>query len=358
MKTRYIIYSMLVIGLVALIGYRIHKNKEEGAGGGKGKGGGKQGNAPVRVYGTVVKTGTFANTLSLSGTLEANEEIKVTAEVSGIVRSINFQEGSTVSKGQVLLRIDDSELRAQLSQATTKQALAAQTEHRAKLLLQKEAISQEEYDTALADLKSQQAQTQLIQAQIAKTIIRAPFSGRIGLRTISVGDYVTPATVIANLVSINPLKVQLAVPEKYADRLKVGSALSFTVNGSTEKHTATIYALEPAIDANTRTLKLRAKVPNPDGKLLPGSFAKISLPLAIVKNAILIPSEAVIPVLNGKQVYVSKNGKAEQVLIETSERTDKDVLVTSGLHVGDTVLTSGIMALKVDMPVKVELKGR
>lgn len=358
MKTRYIIYSVLIIGLIALIGYRIHKNNEESTGGGKRKDAGKQGSAAKRVYGTVVKTGTFANTLALSGTLEANEEIQVTAEVSGIVRSINFQEGSTVSKGQVLLRIDDSELRAQLSQATTKQALAAQTEHRAKLLLQKEAISQEEYDTALADLKSQQAQTQLIEAQIAKTIIRAPFGGRIGLRTISVGDYVTSATVIANLVSTNPLKVQLSVPEKYAGRLKVNSHLSFTINGSPDKHTATIYALEPAIDANTRTLKLRAKVPNPDGKLLPGSFAQITLPLATVQNAILIPSEAVIPVLNGKQVFVSKNGKATQVLIETSERTDKDVLVTSGLHVGDTVLTSGIMALKVDMPVKVELKKR
>lgn len=275
--------------------------------------------------------------------------------MSGLVRSINFQEGGYVSRGQVLLRIDDSELRAQLSQALTKEQLSAENERRAGLLLKKEAISREEYDTALADLRSLRAQTQLIRAQMAKANVRAPFSGKIGLRSISVGEYLTPTTVVAKLFSTNPVKIQLSVPEKYAGQLKNNAQLSFTVAGSVTKYFATVYAIEPGIDVTTRTLQLRAKAANPNGALLPGTFAKIDLPLANIDDAILIPTEAVVPVMNGKKVYVAKDGIATEVMIETSARTDKDVLVVSGLKAGDTVLTSGIMAMKPKTAVIVKV---
>ncbi|MGB4773799.1 MAG: efflux RND transporter periplasmic adaptor subunit [Daejeonella sp.] len=246
-------------------------------------------------------------------------------------------------------------MQAQLAQALTKQKLASETEYRAGVLLKKEAISKEEYDLALADLRSLQSQTQLIQAQLSKTQIRAPFSGKIGLRSISTGEYLTSSTAVANLMSINPLKITFSIPEKYAGQVKLNTPLSFTIDGSDKKYTATVYALEPAIDMSTRTLQLKAKAPNPNGELLPGSFAKIDFPLSNLNDAILIPSEAIIPVLKGKKVFISKNGKAKEVMVETGTRTEKSVLITSGLNVGDTVLTSGMMSLKPDAPVKIKV---
>jgi membrane fusion protein (multidrug efflux system) len=307
------------------------------------------------VDGIVVIGESFANSLSVSGSIEANEQVQIRSENSGLVTGIYFKEGTNVSKGQLLLKINDQELQAQLAQALTKQKLASETEYRAGALLKKEAISSEEYDVALADLRSLQSQTQLTRAQLAKNQIRAPFSGKIGLRTVSTGEYLTPITAIANLVSSNPVKITFSVPEKYAGQIKLNTEINFTVAGSTKKYTAKVYAIEPSIDLTTRTLQLKAKASNPSGELLPGSFAKIDLPLSNVNNAILIPTEAVIPVLKGKKVFITEQGMAKEVMIETGTRTDKSVLITSGLNVGDTVLTTGMMSLKAETPVKVKI---
>ncbi len=357
MKIKYIVYAVLIIGIGSLIVYRIKKNKStDTESGGPAQGGSAQ--RPASVRGVVVKASEFANNLAVTGSIDANEEVQIRSEVQGIVRRISFNEGSNISKGQVLLRIDDSELRAQLAQALTKQNLAAETERRAKLLLEKEAISQEEYDVALADLRSLKAQTQLIRAQLAKTLVTAPFSGRIGLRSVSEGEYLTPTTIVANLVSTNPVKVTFSVPEKYSTMVRNNTRFLFTVAGSDNKYTATVYAIEPRVEASTRTLQLRAKAPNPDGALIPGSFATIQLPLKTVNKAILVPTEAIVPVQNGKTVFISDHGQAKSVAVETSVRTDKDVLVTSGLKEGDTVLTTGIMTLKEGSPVKVKTGGK
>ena len=310
----------------------------------------------MHVSGIVVKPQTFDNNLSLSGSIEANEQVEIRSEVSGIVENIYFQEGSNVTKGQVLFKVNDIELKAQLRQAATKESLASENERRAKLLLQKEAISQEEYDVARADYKSAQAQSQLIKAQIAKTSVRAPFSGKIGLRSISPGTYITPAILVAKLVNISKLKITFSIPEKYANQVKNNSTLSFTVAGSTEKYTAKVYAIEPEVDIATRTLQIRAIAENKNGKLLPGTFADVELPLDIIKDAIVIPTEAIIPVQNGKKVFISSNGQAKEVMVETTTRTDASILVLSGLKVGDTVLTSGVMSLKDETPVKVKVK--
>ena len=304
----------------------------------------------------VVKSESFANSLSLTGSIEANEQVDIRSEVQGLVTSINFSEGSNVSRGQILVKINDRELQAQLSQALTKQKLASETEFRANTLLKKEAVSKEEYDVALADLRSLQSQTQLIRAQLSKTQIRAPFSGKIGLRSISVGEYVTPTSTIAKLVSINPVKILFSIPEKYSTQVKANTSFKFSVAGSDKNYSATVYAIEPGVDLATRTLLLKAKANNASGELLPGSFTKIDLPLFNVKDAILIPTQAIIPVLKGKKVFVSENGKAKEVMIETGTRTQTSVLVSSGLKVGDTVLTSGMMSLKADAPVIVSVK--
>jgi membrane fusion protein (multidrug efflux system) len=319
---------------------------------------GQPGEAPaIAVNGMLVKTQTFANTVAVSGTIEANEQVQIKSEISGLIKSINFSEGSNVGKGSLLIKIDDSELQAQLAQALTKEKLASEVAARAAKLLKAEAISQEEYDNADAELRSLKAQTQLIRAQLSKTSIRAPFSGRIGLRNISNGAYITPTTPIANLVSINPVKITFSVPEKYTSMVKVGTNITFTVAGTSRIFNATIYAKEPSIDVTTRTLVLKARSANADGYLLPGTFANVNLPLEVIKDAILIPSEAVIPVLKGKLIHISKNGIAKAVDIQSDIRTDEDVLVSSGLNVGDTVIVSGIMALKDGAPVKVKIKS-
>lgn len=349
MKIKYIVYAVLVAGLGGLIYYRISENN-------KGKqdkaGGGDANKKPTAVNAIVVKPEDFSNTLSLSGSIEANEQIQLTSEVSGIAEKIYFKEGASVSQGQVLVKINDIELRAQANEARTKQTLAAENERRARLLLQKEAISQEEYDIASADFKTAQAQTQLINAQIAKTSIRAPFSGTIGLRNISPGTYVTPQTIITTLVNSSQVKITFSVPEKYASQIKTGTKVNFTLSGTDKQHVATVYATEPAIDVSTRTLRIRALADNPGGKLIPGTFADVILPLEKTANAFMVPTEAVVPVQGGKKVYVVRNGKADEAKIITGTRTATDVVVLEGLKAGDTVITSGVLALKKDVPVK------
>ena len=352
MKIKNLVIAIIVIALGGMIAYRITKNKAESDKGNDKSG--KKPATPVTFY--VVKGQDFSNTISLSGSIEANEQIEIRSEVSGIVENIAFTEGSSVTKGQVLFKVNDIELRAQLAQAKTKESLASENERRAKLLLQKEDISQEEYDIASADYRSAKAQTQLIQAQIGKTTVRAPFSGKIGLRSISPGTYVTPATLIAKLVSTNPLKITFSIPEKYATEISKNNTITFTVPNVKETFTAKIYALEPAIEATTRTLQIRALTDNSNGKLLPGTFANIELPLKNIKDAIIIPTEAIVPIQDGKKVFIANNGKAKEVKVETLTRTDKAVVITSGLKIGDTVLTSGVMSLKDEANIIVKTK--
>jgi membrane fusion protein, multidrug efflux system len=350
MKIKYIVYSLIILIVGYLVFTRLTQDKPVAANMGKG---GKM--PPMMVNGMIIKPQNFNNSLQISGSIEANEQVQIRSEISGIIENISFREGSSVSKGEVLIRINDDELQAQLTQAVTKENLSKENEYRAKALLEKEAISQQEYDVALADLKSLQAQTQLIRAQLSKTVIRAPFSGHIGLRTISVGEYVNPTIAITNLVNANPVKISFSIPEKYSNRVRSGSEISFRIDGSDKKNTAKIYAIEPGINATTRTLQMKAYAENPKGDLLPGSFAKIDLPLSTVNDALLVPTQAVIPVLKGKKVFIANNGTAKEVMIETSTRTDKDVLVTSGLNANDTVLTTGMMSLRDGAPVKVKV---
>ena len=351
MKVKYIVYTILIVGIGAFIAYRINSNSNKNSES-KEKDGKKK---PTTVSGMVLKPQVFADNLSLSGSIEANEQIEIHSEVSGVVESINFTEGSMVSKGQVLFKVNDIELRAQLAKAKSAQSLASENERRAKLLLEKEAISREEYDIASADFQSAKAESQLINAQLAKAAVRAPFSGKIGLRYISKGTYVTPTTIIANLVNTTQLKITFSIPEKYASQMKVNSMISFTTSEFKDKYFAKIYAIEPGVEVATRTLKMRAVAENPDGRLLPGTFANVSLPLEKINDALLVPTEALIPIQGGKKIFISENGKAKDIEVETGARTDKNVLVLTGLKIGDTVLTSGVMSLKEGSPVKVKL---
>lgn len=352
MKTKYIIYALLIIAVGSLVAYRISKGKGGDKGGPPG---GAKAAGPVLVDAIVVKPTSFSNTLSVTGSVQANEQIQIRGEVPGLVLGIYFEEGSNVKKGQVLVKINDIELQAQLAQALTREKLAAQSEYRGGELLKKEAISKEEYDIALADLRALQSQTQLIRAQISKTRIIAPFSGKVGLRSVSVGEYLTPETIIASLVSIDPVKITFSAPEKYSGQIKSNTTISMTVAGSDKKYKATVYAIEPAINTTTRTLQLRAKADNPKGELLPGSFANIELPLSVIDSAILIPTQSIIPVLEGQKVFISENGQAKEVKVQTGTRTDKNILVHSGIKSGDTVLVTGTMSLKPNTTLKLKI---
>ena len=352
MKLKNLIYALIIIVLGGFITYRVISNKTKND---ESKKSGDK-DRPTTVTGIIVQTSTFDNNLSLSGSIEANEQVEIHSEVSGIVEGIYFTEGTYVNKGQVLFKVNDVELRAQLKQAQTREGLASENERRAKLLLQKEAISQEEFDVANADYASMKAQTQLIKAQIAKTSVKAPFSGKIGLRSISPGTYITPTVLVAKLVNTGKLKITFSIPEKYASQVKSGSVIDFTVSGSDKIYTAKIYAIEPEVEVATRTLKIRSIADNIDGKLFPGTFADVKLPLSIIKDAIVVPSEAIVPIQDGKKVYIANMGKAKEVMVDATTRTDASILILSGLKAGDTLITSGVMSLKNEAPIKVNVK--
>jgi membrane fusion protein (multidrug efflux system) len=354
MKLKTLLLTLTIIILLVFIGYRIKSNSDK-ASLSNGKTGGDK-KSSIQVNGYVVSPEKFSNIISVSGSIEANEQVEIRSEVSGMVEKIYFKEGTNVTKGQLLFKVNDIELRAQLAQAVTRKNLAGENERRAKLLLEKEAISQEEYDIASAEYRSLQSQTQLINAQIAKTAIKAPFSGKIGLRNISPGTYLTPTTVVTNLVSSNEVKITFSIPEKYANEIKINDAIEFTVSGTNENYKATIYAIEPSVDVATRTLLVRAKAINKEGKLFPGTYTNVKLPLTEINNAILIPSEAIIPIQDGKKVFIAQKGKAKEVKIETGTRTEELILVTQGLKAGDTIITSGIMSLKPETAIQVTLK--
>jgi membrane fusion protein, multidrug efflux system len=307
----------------------------------------------LNVSAHIVKPEILENNVLTTGTVLANEEVELRSETSGKIVRIYFNEGSNVNKGELLVKINDEELRAQLDRAKYRFKLLEDREYRQSVLLKREAISQEDYDVSLNELNMAKSEVELIQAQINKTEIKAPFNGRIGLKSVSEGSFVTNSTIIATLQNINPIKVDFSVPEKYSVQVEKGDKVNFTVTGSNETFTAEVYAIEPKIDPVTRSLKIRAIFRNEQGKILPGSFADVQLILKEINNAILIPTQSVIPELQGQKVFLYKNGNALPVIIETGIRNEETVQVTDGLSENDTVITSGILQIRPGMPVAI-----
>jgi membrane fusion protein, multidrug efflux system len=307
----------------------------------------------MRVDGYLIRTEKLENTIESSGTLQSNEEVEIRPELSAKVIQIFFREGTYVSKGAVLIKLYDADLLAQLQKLRSQRELSAKTSERQKYLLAKGGVSQQEADVAAAQVEAFDADIELIQTQLQRTTIRAPFSGTIGLRNISEGAIATPTTVLATLQQTNPLKVDFSVPEKYSDQVRKGDPVEFTVSSDTKSYRGTVYAIEPKIDLTTRTVRLRALVPNPNNSLRPGQFAKVKLNLSTVSEAMLVPTQAIIPGVREKQVIVQKNGKATFVTVETGTRMEKKIQIVSGVQPGDTVITSGMLQLKPDAPVKI-----
>ncbi|MGE5400627.1 MAG: efflux RND transporter periplasmic adaptor subunit, partial [Ignavibacteriales bacterium] len=274
------------------------------------QGTGRRGDMKISVKGYVIKPETLDDEITTTGSVLANEEVELRSEIPGKIVRILFKEGSFVKKGTLLVKINDADLQAQLLKANYKVKLAKDREYRQKAMLKREAISQEDYEAALNDLNTLEADVQLIRAQIDKTEIRAPFDGIIGLKSVSEGSYISSANRIANLQNISQVKVDFTIPEKYFGVVKSGSEIKFRVQGSDKTFIGKIYAVEPKVDPASRTLQIRAISPNTKSELYPGSFANIDILLRKIDNAILIPTEALAPDLKGQKVFVVKKGKA------------------------------------------------
>lgn len=292
--------------------------------------------------------------LATTGTIRANEEVELVSEISGKVEAIHFDEGSRVDAGDLLLEIDDSELAAERQRALFRVDLAKRAEARQRRLLDDGVISSEDYDVALGELNVLEAELALIEAQLVKTEIRAPFSGVVGLRYVSPGSYLSPQTRIASLADLDPVKLEFTVPEKHSGLMRTGGEVSFTVQGSERVFAGTIYAIEPGVDPATRSLRVRARCPNPDRTLVPGSFANVELVLRSVPEALTVPSIAVIPELGGTKVFVYENGTAQPRAVTTGIRSEDTVEITSGLNAGDLVVVTGILQLQPGLEIEIE----
>jgi membrane fusion protein (multidrug efflux system) len=288
-----------------------------------------------------------------TGSILANEEVELRSEASGKIVKILFKEGSYVNKGDLLVKINDADLQAQLRKAESKVKLVEDREERQRQLAQGQMISQEDYESTLNDLEASKAEYDLIQAQIDKTEIKAPFSGVIGLREVSEGSFVTTSTVIARLQNLSNLKIDFAIPQKYASMVKISDELSFKLSGNDYNYKAKIYAIEPKIDPSTRTLKLRAICTQDYKNLFPGAFANVELNLKQTDQAILIPSQAIIPELKGQSVFVYNGGIANPRKVEIGLREESRVQITSGLSEDDTVITSGILQIRPGANIRI-----
>jgi membrane fusion protein (multidrug efflux system) len=231
--------------------------------------------------------------------------------------------------------------------------IAEQTENRQAELLKIQGISQQDYDLSLLQVHNLRADMEIVRAAIRKTEIRAPFSGKMGLKNISPGAFITPATIITTISQVNNLKLQFNVPEKYGAQLKTGQYINFTVDGSSKNYAANIIATEVAIEENTRSLAVRALVKNMDRALIPGAFAKVKIVLGKSESAIMVPNSAIVPQGRKKLIYVYKAGKAIQTDITTGVRDSTNIQVISGVDLGDTIITTGLLFLRPGSDVKI-----
>lgn len=296
---------------------------------------------------------TIEDQIFTSGSVRADESVELSAEASGIITDIFFSEGSSVEEGDLLVKINDSELQAEKRRATFRLNLAEQREERQKRLLERGGISQDDYDATLNEVNVIRSELELINARIDQTEIRAPFGGLVGLKYVSEGSYISPNSQIASLQALDPIKVDFSIPERYIGRVSIGDRINYTVQGVDSTFTGEVYAIEPNISRETRSISLRARSENADRLLFPGAFASITLILDEIDDALMIPTISLIPELNSQKVYIIKNGRVEEVRVQTGIRTSSKVQIIEGIAPGDTVLTTGL--LQVNPGTEVEI---
>lgn len=352
---RSVIYILVFIAALLLVKYFYFPANQEGKGGPPSKStdkGGKPSMPPSLVSVFVAQSQVLDNNLFASGSILANETVDLKPEISGKVTALYIKEGELVSKGKLLVKLNDDDLQAQLKKVNAELKLSEEKLNRYKELLAVQGVSREEYDIATNQLMALKADAEVLKVQISRTNIVAPFAGVLGLRNISEGSYITPQQVVTTIQQLNPVKIDFSIPERYATLIRNGNVINFTTEGSNQTYQGTVYAFEPGIDVASRSLKIRAKANNPGNKLLPGAFAKIELVLNKSENVIMVPTQAIVPILKGQQVFVCRNNKAEAVPVETGLRNEKMVQIISGLNEGDSVIVTGVMGLKPGADLK------
>lgn len=308
---------------------------------------------PIPVEAIIIQGSRAEEVINVNGSTTPNEEVTVTSEVPGKVTKILFKEGTVVSKGAVLIQLDIAELKAQRDRLVVDQQLKRKIAERLEGLYKREGVSLQELEIAKAEADQVDAELALISVQLEKRTVRAPFDGLLGLRQVSEGSYLSPGTAIVNLVSVNPINIEFSVPERYGRIVTKGTRVDFILDGSNAPLSAVVVAKESNVDATTRTLKLKAEAPNSNGRILPGAFANVAVKLRNFEGAIMIPTQAILPELEGKKVYVFRGGKAMPMSVETGIRREDLIQVTKGLSYGDTVIVTGIMQIRPAAEVKV-----
>jgi membrane fusion protein (multidrug efflux system) len=309
-------------------------------------------NASVSIDYTVIEKQSISKLVEVSGSVISNDYVELHPETNGRVTFLQIPEGKVVSAGTVLVKLNDADLQAQLEKIKAQLELAQTNEQRNKQLLSIKGINQSDYDVAAQQVKSYKADMAYTQSLIDKTVIKAPFTGQLGLRQISLGAFINTATTVVTLQKTDDLKIDFTVPEVYKNLVKVGSKVSVETAGvENGKLEATINAIEPQIMATSRNLKVRASV---KGKIMPGSFAKIYIADAsVAATSIMVPTNVIIPDSKTKQIVIVKNGKAKFVSVETGYRTQTAVEITKGLQVGDSVIVAGMLFVKEGSKLKI-----
>ena len=312
--------------------------------------GGGQG---LSVNAIVLKPETLKDVFRTKGVLLPDEEVDLIFETSGKITQIAFKEGSFVNKGQLLAKVNDAPLQAELKKLKAQLPLAQERVFRQRTLLDKDAVSQESFETVTTDLDKLKADLELVKSRIDQTELRAPFSGMIGLRMVSEGAYASPQIRISKLTKISPLKVEFAFNERQVGEIKDGTKLTFTIDNDLNTYEASVYAVESTLESNTLSLKARARYANPGGKLKPGRSTNVEIQLQEITNTLVIPSIASIAEMGRDIAYTYKNGKAQQVVLTKGLRTESSVQIVEGLNIGDTLLSTGVMQLRDGMDVSI-----
>jgi len=318
---------------------------------GDSKAGGPPAMPATTVSARILRPQPFSAPLSVNGTLLANQEVELRAETSGRVESIGFAEGKPVKNGQVMVQIDDAEVRANLQRAQARHKLALAQEARIKQQLDAGAASSKDFDQAAAERSQSEADVALLKAQMDNTQVKAPFAGRAGLFSLYRGSFVQPGTRITTLQDLSRMKLEFSVPEQEAWRVRQGMTVHFLATGQSDTLMADIYALEPRLDANTRAMAVRAYVKGAVS-LLPGAFAEVVLKGAGGDSALVVPPSALAMGGVGAMVFLAQEGKAVPRPVQVGGRTPEAVQLLSGVKAGDTVITSGFMALRPGSPVQ------
>ncbi len=351
-KIKWGIIFLVGAGIIAMgVNALLPKENKELAAADKVAGKQRNGKKVLNVNAQVIQPQLLTDEIQISGTLLPDEEVDLSFETSGKIIEINFEEGSAVKKGQLLAKVNDRQLQAQLQRLVSQLKLAEDRVFRQNALLERDAVSKEAYEQVKTELATLNADIEIVKANIALTELRAPFDGVIGLRQVSVGSYASPTTIVAKLTKISPLKIEFSVPERYANDVKKGANLNFRLEGKLDAFSAKVYATESKIDPATHTLPIRALYPNTNGALLPGRYASIQLKKEEIANALAVPSEAIVPEMGKDKVFVYRSGKAQPAEIKTGIRTEDRVQVVQGLQVGDTVIVSGTLQLRTGLPV-------